>query len=68
MSGAPGAPGRPVNPGLCGACRHRREITNRRGSVFLFCEKSKVDESFPRYPPLPVLRCRGFEREEGQTV
>lgn len=25
------------------------------------CELSKTDASFPRYPRLPVLRCRGYE-------
>jgi hypothetical protein len=32
-----------------------------RGSVFLLCEKSLSDLSFPKYPRLPVLACRGYE-------
>ena len=47
--------------GLCGTCRHRRVTGNRRGSRFTLCELSKEDARFPRYPPLPVLRCRGYE-------
>lgn len=51
----------PVGPGLCGLCRHRREIQSRRGSTFLLCERSREDPRYPRYPPLPVFRCVGFE-------
>jgi hypothetical protein len=25
------------------------------------CELSKTDATFPRYPRLPVLQCRGYE-------
>jgi hypothetical protein len=50
--------------GLCDRCRHQRLINNTRGSTFSLCERSKVDPEFPRYPPLPVLSCRGFEQRE----
>ena len=56
-----------VDPGLCGRCVHVRRVENRRGSVFLLCELSMLDESFPRYPRLPVLRCRGFEEQAQGT-
>jgi hypothetical protein len=26
------------------------------------CELSKTDPRFPRYPPLPVIVCAGYER------
>jgi hypothetical protein len=48
--------------GLCDACRHQRVIRNTRGSSFSMCERAKTDPSFPKYPRLPVLECRGFER------
>jgi hypothetical protein len=48
-------------PGLCAACRHSRRIQTRTGSVFWLCERAATDPSFPRYPALPVLSCRGFE-------
>lgn len=48
-------------PGLCAMCRHGRVIRNRRGSHFFLCERSRFDPAFPRYPRLPVLRCRGYE-------
>jgi hypothetical protein len=36
-------------------------VETRRGSRFLLCELSKTDARYPRYPPLPVVRCDGFE-------
>jgi len=30
--------------------------------MFLMCELSKSDPHYPKYPPLPVLRCAGFEK------
>jgi len=29
--------------------------------VFYLCERSRQDARFPKYPPLPVLQCPGFE-------
>jgi hypothetical protein len=49
--------------GLCDSCRHQRVVRNTRGSVFSMCERSKVDERFPKYPRLPVLECRGYEKK-----
>jgi len=53
-----------TGPGLCGRCRHVRRVENRRGSTFYLCRLAEVDPRFRRYPPLPVLRCAGFEPEE----
>lgn len=47
--------------GLCLSCRWARRVTNRRGSVFFRCGRADGDPRFPRYPPLPVLVCEGFE-------
>ena len=49
--------------GLCETCVHRRIVRNTRGSEFTLCERSRTDPSFPRYPRLPVLRCRGWRRD-----
>lgn len=63
--GAAGArgdgPGGFVDPGLCARCAHVRVVQSRRGSVFYLCLRSASDPSFPRYPRLPVLACRGYE-------
>lgn len=48
--------------GLCDACVHQRLVRNTRGSTFSLCERSRADPAFPRYPRVPVLECRGWER------
>jgi hypothetical protein len=53
--------------GLCERCAHRRDVRNTRGSTFTLCERSRSDPSFPRYPRLPVLECRGFEPARAQS-
>jgi hypothetical protein len=50
-----------VTLGLCASCVHAKQTSNDRGSVFLFCLKSKTDPSFPKYPRLPVLQCAGYQ-------
>lgn len=54
----------PASPptGLCDSCAHRKAVGNRRGSRFTLCLRSQADPRFPRYPPLPVLRCAGYEK------
>ena len=51
-----------MNAGLCDTCAHQRLVPNTRGSTFSLCERSRSDPAFPRYPRLPVLECRGYER------
>ena len=46
--------------GLCAHCQHSRKIQSDRGSVFFLCKLSESDSSFPKYPRLPVLSCRGY--------
>lgn len=54
--------GQVFRAGLCAACRHRRDIVSAKGSRFVLCDLSRTDPRFPRYPPLPVMACAGFER------
>ena len=44
-----------------------RSVTNRRGSTFFRCGRADTDSSFPRYPPLPVLECRGYEQVDDEA-
>jgi len=37
-----------------------------RGSIFLLCERSFTDATFPKYPRLPVLECRGYEKTQAE--
>jgi hypothetical protein len=51
-----------MNAGLCDSCAHQRLVKNTRGSRFSLCERSKTQPEFPKYPRVPVLECRGYER------
>jgi hypothetical protein len=51
-------------PGLCRTCRHAVLLASAR-SVFLRCGLADTDARFLRYPPLPVLACRGYEKASG---
>ena len=56
-------PGQPIPAaGLCGSCRHAQVVVSARGSHFLRCGLSAVHPRFPKYPPLPVVACDGYER------
>jgi hypothetical protein len=46
--------------GLCATCKHSRTVTGAR-TTFWMCRRSLTDATFPQYPRLPVLRCRGYE-------
>ncbi|HMR66701.1 MAG TPA: hypothetical protein PKE64_22030 [Anaerolineae bacterium] len=54
--------------GLCAACRHVRPIKSSRGSVFVMCGLAKTNPNFPKYPPLPVIKCGGFEPVESDVA
>src|SRR5258706_10560119 len=49
-----------IDAGLCSRCRHARRIESDRGSVFIMCQYSGVDPSFPKYPRLPVISCAAY--------
>ena len=51
--------------GLCADCQHCRTVKNDRKSgrsTFYLCRRSLTEPEYPKYPPLPVLRCPGYER------
>jgi hypothetical protein len=50
--------------GLCADCVHMRRIESPRGTTFYFCRRSLTESEFPKYPRLPVLACRGYEKRE----
>lgn len=53
--------------GLCLGCRWVHVVSSRRGSTFYRCGRADTDPTFPRYPPLPVLKCRGYEPTPGSA-
>ena len=52
--------------GLCVSCIHSRRITSGKGATFWLCRLAERDPAYPKYPPLPVLRCGGYQRAEGR--
>jgi len=51
--------------GLCFDCQHCRTVENdRKGerSTFYMCLRSFTQPEYRKYPPLPVLRCPGYEK------
>lgn len=54
-----------LRAGLCATCVHARKVISSRGSTFSLCQRSLADPSYPRYPPLPVIRCTGHEPAPG---
>ena len=54
--------------GLCASCAHARRVTSARGSTFVLCARSQTDAHYPKYPPLPVLRCDGHEPRDGEAA
>jgi hypothetical protein len=56
-----------MNPtSLCQTCRHVREVVTPKGSRFLLCRLSQSDPAYPRYPPQPVVRCAGHEKQAAE--
>ena len=51
--------------GLCDRCRWLRIQRTQRGARFYRCGRADEDATFQRYPPLPMLRCAGFESVDG---
>lgn len=46
--------------GCCEHCEHSHVQRGTNDKRFWRCRLSEDDPRFPRYPPLPVIRCVGF--------
>jgi hypothetical protein len=66
MADPPNEPRRTPYAGLCDTCVHQQLVHTTRGSTFSLCRRSRDDPSYPRYPRLPVLDCRGYEATQGE--
>jgi hypothetical protein len=53
--------------GLCDVCVHQRVIRSGRGSLFSMCEIGLEDPDWPKYPPMPVLRCPRYDGRVAST-
>jgi hypothetical protein len=47
--------------GLCASCVYAQQVKSSRDSEFWLCRRAASDPRYPRYPPLPVIRCAGYE-------
>jgi hypothetical protein len=52
--------------GLCSDCEHCRNVKSPR-STFYMCQLSFTRPEYPKYPPLPVLRCDGYRPAPGHS-
>ena len=57
-----------MDAGLCDGCANQKVVTSQKGTTFSFCELSKWDLRFPKYPRIPVLNCAGFEAERAEAL
>lgn len=53
--------------GLCATCEHCRIVKSER-STFYLCQRALTQPEFRKYPPLPVLRCSGYEPASGDKL
>ena len=53
-----------MTPSLCETCAWVREVVTPKGSRFLLCRLSHTDPAYPKYPPQPVVRCDGYQKNE----
>jgi hypothetical protein len=61
MPEAPGDAGSAAAIGLCATCSFGRLFRSGRGITYVSCERSRTDPAYPRFPSIPMLRCKGFE-------
>ena len=50
---------------LCQICQHCKEVVSGKGSRFLLCQRALHEPNYLKYPPQPVVRCRGYAEREG---
>jgi pimeloyl-ACP methyl ester carboxylesterase len=50
--------------GLCLRCRHVERVISAHRVTYYKCRLSALDPRFPKYPPLPIVSCAGYEPQE----
>ena len=56
-----------MRAGLCDTCAHQKIVRSGRGGVFSMCLRHRTDDRFPKYPRIPVERCRGYEKRLSES-
>ena len=46
--------------GPCSECVYAGLVHSARGSVYCQCERSLTDDTFPKYPNLSLIVCKGY--------
>jgi predicted N-acetyltransferase YhbS len=52
-----------MTPSLCQTCQNMREVRTAK-SCFLLCQLSATNSHYRKYPPQPVERCDGYQRDD----
>jgi len=51
-----------IPAGLCARCAFQRLVGTQRGPTYSLCTRSTDEpDRYPRYPPLPVQACAGYQ-------
>jgi hypothetical protein len=53
---------------LCEICAWMRQVVTPRGSRFLLCQLSQTNPAYPKYPPQPVIHCKGYQAEGEKQI
>lgn len=54
--------------GLCATCQYVQTVTSGRNSIFVLCGLAKTDKRFSKYPPLPMMACKGYVETSRATL
>lgn len=49
--------------GLCGSCGSAKVLATKTGAAIFQCQRSAVDASFPKFPPLPMKSCSAYSKK-----
>ena len=53
-----------MNQSLCESCVSMGEVITPKGSRFLLCQLSITNPDYPKYPPQPMVRCDGYQKND----
>ena len=53
-----------MTPSLCETCAWMREVVTPKGSRFLLRQLSVSNPDYSKYPPQPVVRCEGHQKDQ----
>jgi len=48
---------------MCDRCVHQQRVATSR-STYSLCLRSRADPRYAKYPPIPVIRCAGYQQRD----